>query len=216
MEVIRLTSVSKAFHGRPIYSSATATFESGKITAIVGPNGSGKSLLFRMICGLVRPDEGNVWVEPAYLSGGRDFPDRFGIIIDRPGFIEHRSGLANLQELARIRKRISEPEISASMERFGLDPSLKQRVRHYSLGMRQRLALAQAFMESPEVLILDEPFNALDAEMVIKVQRELRDFRDNGGTVIFASHNQSDVDHLADCTLEVRGERLSPVLAKPA
>jgi ABC-2 type transport system ATP-binding protein len=208
VDIIRLSSVSKSFHGRPIYSSASATFESGSITGVVGPNGSGKSLLFRMMCGFVTPDEGEIWVDPRYLPPKRDYPDRFGIIIDRPGFVQHLSGLANMELLANIRRRIGREEIIRFMADFGLDPTLKQKVRHYSLGMRQKLALVQAFMESPDVVILDEPFNALDADSVAHVREQIAQFHQRGGTVIFTSHNAVDIDTLADSVVEVRDGEL--------
>jgi ABC-2 type transport system ATP-binding protein len=197
MQIIKVTSVSKSFRGREVLTSANASFDKGSITALVGANGSGKSLLFRMICGFVTPDSGEIWVDPSYLSKGRDYPEKFGISIDRPGFIAHLTGFANLEMLANIRRTIGASEITQIMLDFGLDPKLKQKVRHYSLGMKQKLALAQAFMESPEVLILDEPFNALDEESVETVRNRIRVFNQNGGTVIFTSHNSDDVRQLA-------------------
>jgi ABC-2 type transport system ATP-binding protein len=161
-----------------------------------------------MMCGFVAPDDGEIWVDPQYLSPRRDYPDRFGIIIDRPGFVPHLSGLANMELLASIRRRIGREEITRFMSDFGLDPTLKQRVRHYSLGMRQKLALVQAFMESPDVLILDEPFNALDADSVTGVREQITRFHKAGGTVIFTSHNQADIETLADSVVEVRDGEL--------
>ena len=208
MQIIKVTSVSKSFRGREILSAATASFDKGSITALVGANGSGKSLLFRMICGFVTPDSGEIWVDPIYLSKGRDYPEKFGISIDRPGFIAHLTGFANLEMLANIRRTIGESEITQIMLDFGLDPKLKQKVRHYSLGMKQKLALAQAFMESPEVLILDEPFNGLDEESVETVRNRILAFNQNGGTVIFTSHNSEDVRQLASKVYAIRNGTL--------
>jgi ABC-2 type transport system ATP-binding protein len=208
MALITLNNLSKSFHDRPVYSNATAGFAAGKITGLVGPNGSGKSLLFRMLCGFVIPDSGEISVDPKYLSPKRDFPEKFGIIIDRPGFLNHLTGLENLELLAKIRGVIGRKEIAGLMAGFGLDPELKQKVRHYSLGMRQKLALIQAFMEDPEVLILDEPFNALDADSVADVKQRIIDFNKNGGTVIFTSHNSADIDELAHEVYEVRDAAL--------
>ncbi|MEO0025116.1 MAG: hypothetical protein RL196_1557 [Actinomycetota bacterium] len=208
MQIIKVTSISKSFRGSEIFASATASFDKGSITAVVGANGSGKSLLFRMICGFVTPDSGQIWVDPTFLSKGRDYPEKFGISIDRPGFIAHLTGFENLEMLANIRRAIGVAEITQIMLDFGLDPKLKQKVRHYSLGMKQKLALAQAFMESPEVLILDEPFNGLDEESVENVRKRILDFNQNGGTVIFTSHNSEDVRQLASMVYVVRNGTL--------
>lgn len=208
MNVISITDVTKSFHGRALYSKASATFPERRVTALVGPNGSGKSVLFRMICGFLQPDSGEVWIDPRFLPKGRDYPAQFGIIIDRPGFVPHLTGYGNLELLARIRKVISRGEIEASLRRFGLDPELRQQVKHYSLGMRQKLALAQAFMESPEVVLLDEPFNALDEDSVSVVRAVIRDFQAAGGTVVFTSHNPEDVAALADGVIRLNEGKL--------
>ena len=169
-----------------------------------------------MICGFARPDRGEIWVNPKYLSQNRDYPERFGIIIDKPGFLPSFTGLANLEALAAIRKEISRDQITATMRIFGLDPNLKQKVRHYSLGMKQKLALIQAFMENPEVLLLDEPFNALDSDSVVELRSRLLEFRNAGGTVIFTSHNEADVEALADEIYELRNGQLLKRLPNPS
>jgi ABC-2 type transport system ATP-binding protein len=210
MQAIKINGIYKSFKGREVLTNASATFEVGKITAVVGVNGSGKSLLFRILCGFTKPDNGEVQIAKEYMSKGRDFPEHFGVIIDRPGFVSNLTGFENLKLLAKLRNVIGDLEIAKTMQGFGLDPSLKQKVRHYSLGMRQKLALSQAFMEDPRVLVLDEPFNALDIESVQMVRERLLAFKESGGTVIFTSHNEADVSALADRVLELRnGELLS-------
>jgi len=208
MQAITIDGIHKSFKGREILTNACAIFEAGKITAVIGVNGSGKSLLFRILCGFTKPDSGEVKIAQEYMSKRRDFPEHFGVIIDRPGFVANLTGFENLKLLAKIRNVIGEMEISETMQSFGLDPSLKQKVRHYSLGMRQKLALSQAFMEAPRVLVLDEPFNALDVESVQIVRKKLLDFKQSGGTVIFTSHNEADVSALADQVFELRNGEL--------
>jgi ABC-2 type transport system ATP-binding protein len=208
MQAITIDGIHKSFKGREILTNACAIFEAGKITAVIGVNGSGKSLLFRILCGFTKPDSGQVKIAQEYMSKRRDFPEHFGVIIDRPGFVANLTGFENLKILAKIRNVIGEREISETMQSFGLDPSLKQKVRHYSLGMRQKLALSQAFMEAPRVLVLDEPFNALDVESVQIVRKKLLDFKQSGGTVIFTSHNEADVSALADQVFELRNGEL--------
>ena len=204
MEVIRLDRVSKAFRGDTLYSDISMAIEAGKITSITGANGSGKSVLFRIMCGFAKPDSGVVTIAPRYLSTKRDFPSKFGVLIDRPGFVPNLTGFQNLQKLARIQGLISDDEIRGWMTRLGLDPEAKQPVRKYSLGMRQKVALTQAFMEHPEVLILDEPFNALDKESAASVRELLKELASQGITIVFASHNESDVNDLAEVRYQIQ------------
>lgn len=203
MPVIEATNVKKSYRGRVLYDHVNFAIPEGRITAVTGPNGTGKSVLFRLMCGFTAPDEGTITISPEYLSARRDFPERFGVIIDRPGYLASRTGMQNLQDLARIRARISDTDIAATMQRVGLDPKLTQKVRHYSLGMKQKLALAQALMEQPTVLILDEPFNALDATTVTNVKAILHEAHQAGTTIVFTSHNRQDIDDLAERELTI-------------
>lgn len=211
MPIIQFRDVEKSFHGIPLYTGVNLVVEPGELLAVVGPNGSGKSVLFRLMCGFLKPDAGSVEIDPAYLSKGREFPERFGVVIDRPGYLAHRTGLQNLIELASIRKIIGEDEVRDTMQLLGLDPNLKQKVRRYSLGMKQKLAIAQALMEKPDVLILDEPFNALDAASVIMLKEHLKTLNDSGVTIVFSSHNQSDIDDLAKRRLRIEGVQVQSV-----
>lgn len=208
MSVITLESVSKSFRGRPIFRDVSLEIEEGTVVAITGPNGSGKSVLFRVMCGFLLPDSGSVTISPKFLSRARTFPEDFGIIIDRPGYLAGKSGIDNLRELARIRGVIGDVEIQSTMSELGLSPSLKQKVRHYSLGMKQKLAIAQAIMEKPRVLLLDEPFNALDVDSVANVKRILKDLNKAGVTVVFSSHSESDVKELANKRFTIQNEQV--------
>lgn len=203
MNVIEVRDVDKSFSGSPLFRGANLRIEHGRIHALVGPNGSGKSVLFRMICGFITPDAGVVRVDPHYLSPRRVFPEGFGILIDRPGFVAGHRGIDNLRELAGIRGVIGDEEIREAMRRVGLDPELRHKVRHYSLGMKQKLGLAQAIMEKPQVLLLDEPFNALDEESTQRIRGLLRELRDEGVTVVFTSHHAADVAELAEYTFRI-------------
>jgi ABC-2 type transport system ATP-binding protein len=213
MTIIELDRVTKSFKGLTLFENATATFEAGKIYGIVGHNGSGKSVLFKMICGFLLPDAGTVTIAPRFRPAGRTFPQDFGVIIDRPGYLPNKTGLDNLRELARIRGLIGEMEIRGAMEKVGLNPDLPQKVRNYSLGMKQKLALAQAIMENQQVLILDEPFNGLDIDSVETIRELLKAFREEGGTIIFSSHNREDMDLLADHIFQIRGNSLEEISA---
>ena len=203
MNVITANGVTKSYRGRALYKDATFTIPRGSTTGIAGPNGSGKSVLFRLMCGFARPDSGTITIDPTYLSARRTFPEKFGVLIDRPGYISGATGLDNLLTLAKIRRRIDESKVRETMNVLGLDPALTQKVRHYSLGMKQKLALAQALMEDPDILLLDEPFNALDADTVATVKTLLRSFQQRGGTLVFTSHNPADIPELATQTLTV-------------
>ncbi|GAA1710866.1 ABC transporter ATP-binding protein [Isoptericola hypogeus] len=213
MSIVSLRGVSKSFRGNQLLSGVDFDLEAGTIQAIQGPNGSGKSVLLKILCGFVRPDDGQVRIDPAYLSPRHTFPQEFGVIIDRPGYVAAATGYANLERLAEIRGVIGRNEIVGAMRKVGLDPDARQKVGNYSLGMKQRLALAQAFMEGQRVLVLDEPFNALDADGVEEVRDMLRIFRDEGRTILFTSHNQEDIDALADAVHRINRGTLEPVRA---
>lgn len=211
MPIASLRGVSKSFRGTNLFADVDYDLQRGSIQALQGANGSGKSVLLKVLCGFVRPDAGTVVIDPEYLSAGQVFPQGFGVIIDRPGYLASATGYANLERLAEIRGVIGKSEIQAAMERVGLDPGARQKVRNYSLGMKQRLALAQTFMEGQQVLVLDEPFNALDAGGIDDVRGLLREFRDEGRTILFTSHQQDDVDMLADVVHRINRNRLELV-----
>jgi ABC-2 type transport system ATP-binding protein len=211
MSVISMTNVSKSFKGLTLFDSIDLNIEKGKIYGFIGPNGSGKSILFKMICGFVFPDSGQIKVQGETIGKSKRFPDNFGIIIDRPGYIASKTGLQNLQDLASIRGQISDEKIKKTMERVGLQPDAKQKVKNYSLGMKQKLAIAQAIMEDQQVLILDEAFNALDASSVNTIRNLLLKFKKEGRTILVTSHNQEDIDILCDEVFRINGYNLEAV-----
>lgn len=193
----------KSFGKEEILHGIDRTFAAGKIHGIVGNNGSGKTVLMKCICGFLIPDEGHVRVNGKEVGKDIDFPEDMGIIIETPGFLPGVTGLKNLKLLASLRGLADEKKIRQTIERVGLDPALKKPVSKYSLGMRQRLGIAQAIMEDPSLLILDEPFNGLDKHGVAEIRQLIRELRTEGKTILLASHNQTDIDELCDTVCEM-------------
>ena len=201
--MIEIKNVCKSFGEEQVLKSVTHTFSRGKIHGIVGNNGSGKTVLMKCICGFLRPDAGQIFVGGVQIGKDRDFPEDIGIIIETPGFLPHLSGFQNLKLLATLKRRANDHTIRAVLEQVGLDPSMKKPVGKYSLGMRQRLGLAQALMEDPELLILDEPLNGLDKHGAAHIRHIIKGLREDGKTVLLASHNQQDIDELCDTVCEM-------------
>ena len=177
--------------------------EQGKIHGIVGRNGSGKTLLMKCICGFIRPNEGHIYVRDKEIGKDIDFTPDTGIIIETPGFIPYYSGYRNLKVLAAINNRISRKDIENAMYQVGLDPTMKKRVATYSLGMRQRLGIAQAIMADPSFIILDEPFNGLDKHGVEEMREYFLSLKKKGKTILLTSHNTEDIEYLCDTVVEM-------------
>ena len=196
--IISLDQVSKSFSGRRVLSDVSLDVEKGSTVGIVGANGSGKSVLFNIICGFLTPDSGQVYVRGQALGKGRDFPENVGVLINSPGFIGLNTGLQNLRYLAGIRGVAGEKEIRSAMQKTGLDPEDKTKVEHYSMGMKQKLGIAQAVMEDQDILILDEPFNALDYKTYNDTKDIIRILQAEGRTILMTSHNYDDLETL--CT----------------
>ena len=195
---IFVENVTKVFGEQDALKNVSAKFGMGKIYGIVGRNGSGKTVLLKCICGLLHPTAGTVTVNGKIVGKDVDYPENIGFIIETPGFLPRYSGLKNLKYLASIRGRVQEDEIRKCMELVGLDPDDKKRVGNYSLGMRQRLGIAQALMENPDILILDEPMNALDHNGVEDIRMVLLEMKEKGKLIIIASHVRDDIDILCD------------------
>ncbi|MGG1218215.1 ATP-binding cassette domain-containing protein [Priestia endophytica] len=194
MSIISINNVTKGFKQNILLENVNLDIDKGKIYGIVGPNGSGKSILFKMICGFIFPDKGNIFINGAETGKKNRFPENFGVIIERPGYIANKTGFQNLKELSLIRGVINDKQIAETMELVGLDPNSNQKVKDFSLGMKQKLAICQAIMEEQQVLILDEPFNALDIDSVKKIRDLLLKFKDEGRTILLTSHNQEDIN----------------------
>ena len=202
-DIIEVRGLSLTIGKTAILNDVTVSLEAGKIHGLIGRNGSGKTMLMKCICGFIRPTRGVVVVDGKRVGKDVDFPKNMGIIIETPGFIPYYSGYKNLKLLAGLRNKIGKEEIIQAMERTGLDPKLKRHVKKYSLGMRQRLGLAQAFMEDPDILILDEPMNGLDKDGVEDMRRYLIDLREQGKTILIASHSSEDISVLCDAVYEM-------------
>lgn len=207
--IIDIKDVSLTIGRNRILNDINVSFEKGKIHGMVGRNGSGKTMLIKCICGFVRPTEGKIIVDGKKIGKDIDFPNDMGYIIETPGFIPYYSGYMNLKLLADLNGKIGEKEIRHSMECVGLDPDLKRHVRKYSLGMRQRLGIAQAIMEDPEILLLDEPFNGLDSDGVHEMHDYFRSLKERGKTIILVSHSAEDIDALCDDVLHIEKGKIS-------
>lgn len=170
-DVIVIDKLTKSFKGKTVLEDVNMRLQEGGIYGIVGDNGSGKTVLLKLICGFMKPDSGMVTVNGKVIGKDADFPENTGIIIEAPGFLPNYSGMKNLEYLASIRGKIGKEQIESAMKTVGLDPSSKLRVGKYSLGMKQRLGIAQAIMEDQQLLILDEPMNALDKDAVEEMRR---------------------------------------------
>lgn len=201
--IIEVCGVNKYFGEEHVLKDVSHTFEKGKIHGIVGNNGSGKTVLMKCICGFLKPDIGVIYVNHKQVGKETDFPEDIGIIIETPGFLPHLSGTQNLKILASLQKKANALTIRTVLEQVGLDPDMKKPVGKYSLGMRQRLGFAQALMEDPSLLILDEPLNGLDKHGVVHIRNVIKGLRAEGKTVILASHNQVDIDELCDTVCEM-------------
>ena len=201
--VIRVEGVYKRFGTDTVLKDVSRSFERGRIHGIVGNNGSGKTVLMKCICGFLIPDSGSITVNGERVGVDVDFPRDLGLIIETPGFLPNMTGVKNLEILASLNKKIGLEEIAAAIRRVGLDPLMKKPVGKYSLGMRQRLGIAQAIMEDPALLILDEPLNGLDKHGVREMRQLIKGLKEQGKTILLASHNQGDIDELCDTVCEM-------------
>lgn len=211
MDIIEVKDLSLTIKKTEILKNVNVSFEKGKIHGLIGRNGSGKTMLMKCVCGFIKPTKGTVTVGGRLIGKDCDFPEDVGIIIETPGFIPYYSGYKNLKLLADLNKKIGREQIRSSMEQAGLDPDMKRHVRKYSLGMRQRLGLAQAIMEDPDILILDEPMNGLDKEGVSDMRKYLLRLKEQGKTIIIASHSSEDIEVLCDTVSEMDKGVLSDI-----
>jgi ABC-2 type transport system ATP-binding protein len=196
--VIELVNVSKKFKNRTILQDINLKISKGQSIGIIGPNGSGKSVLFKLIAGFIKPDSGEVYIRGQKLGKDFDFPNDTGVLINNPGYIGIYSGLKNLKFLAEINNKIDENKVKDTLRLVGLDPDDKTRVSAYSLGMKKKLGIAQAIMEDQNIIILDEPFNALDIKSYKDAKNIIKQQQEKGHTILLTSHNQADIEELCD------------------
>ena len=208
---IKIENINKSFGETVVLSNVNIEFEKGKVHGLIGRNGSGKTMLMKCICGFVPLSSGQIMINGKTLKKDFDMPKDIGVIIETPGFLHNQTGFQNLKLLASIKNRITDAEIRRAIETVGLDADMKKKVGKYSLGMRQRLAIAQAIMENPPILLLDEPFNGLDNDGVEKMRELFLALKAQGKTIILASHNQTDINTLCDEVFEIDAGKLQCV-----
>lgn len=206
---IQLLDVSKIIKGVDILSDVNAEFASGTVTGLHGVNGSGKTMILRLLAGLIKPTKGQVLIDGKELWKELSFPESMGALIENPAFIDYYSGLENLKVLASIRNRITEAEIKDAIHTVGLDPNSKKKYRKYSLGMKQRLGIACAVMEKPQVILLDEPTNALDTDGIQMVKRVVLREKARGAVVVMACHDAEVLRELSDVIYHINEGRIS-------
>ena len=203
MSVIEIKNVVKKWGNNTVLKSVNLMAERSEIVCIIGHNGSGKTVLMKCVCGFITPDSGEITISGKRIGKDIDIPKNIGLIIETPGFLPNFSGFSNLWQLAKIRGKITKDDVRAIMKKVGLDPNEKKHVGKYSLGMRQRLGIAQAIMENPDILILDEPMNGLDKDGVADMRELFLQLKADGKTIIVASHNSMDIDVLCDRVFEI-------------
>lgn len=206
--IIRVEQICKKFQQTYVLENINLEMSKGEICGLIGRNGSGKTMLLKCICGFVIPTSGKIFIHEEELNHKIKAAQNMGIIIETPGFLPDVTGFQNLKYLSLIYKKIGNNEIIETMEKVGLDASSKKKVGKYSLGMRQRLGIAQAIMENPEILILDEPMNGLDNQGVDDMRKLFMQLKDNGTTILLASHNREDIGILCNKVLELDRGRI--------
>ena len=215
MSYICFENVSKCFNKNVVIDSAAFGIEKGEVCGFVGRNGSGKTVIFKLMTGLLMPDSGSITIDGVnYSEKGRFFPSA-GVMIETPGFIPHYSGLKNLRLLNSMSSNpVPKDEICRLMERLGLDPKNHHPTRTYSLGMRQKLGIIQAVMNKPELLVLDEPMNSLDAESAREVRALISELNKDGTTVVLASHISDDIETLCTRIFSIENTVLTELAPK--
>ena len=206
--LVRIENATKTIKGATILENISISFEKGRIYGLRGKNGSGKTMLLRLIAGLILPTSGSVYIDEQELGKDISFPPSIGVLIENPSFISNYTGFANLKALASIQHRINDVEIEESIRGVGLNPSDRRPFRKYSLGMKQRLGIACAVMEKPDIVLLDEPYNALDDDAIALTTGIIREQRQRGALVILASHEWEAIRDIVDCAIDMKHGRI--------
>lgn len=207
---IEVRNLTKRISGNLILDNINIKMTGGKIYGLKGKNGSGKTMLMRAICGLILPTEGEVIIDGQVLGKDISFPNSLGALIESPGFISNYSGFKNLKILSEIQGKIDDNKINEVLTMVGLDPKEKKKFKKYSLGMKQKLGIAAAIMEEPEIIILDEPTNALDESSVISLRKTLQKYRDAGALITISCHDSEELEFLSDEIFFMENGRLKP------
>lgn len=197
-EYVEISNYKKVIKGNTILSDINLKFQRGKVYGFKGKNGSGKSMLFRAISGLIKATEGEVMINGKKIGRDISFPENLGLLIEYPGFLSDFTGFQNLKYLADINKKIDDNKIKNTLEAVGLDPEDKRKFKKYSLGMKQRLGVAQAVMENPDIIILDEPTNALDIDGVELINKIILELRNQNKLILISNHDKEEMEMIAD------------------
>ena len=200
---IEIKNVTKIINGNTVLSNIELSMEKGKIYGLKGKNGSGKTMLMRIISGLITPTEGKVIIDGKVLGKDMSFPESIGILIENPAFLQAYSGFENLKMIAAIKNYIDDEEICKVIRRVGLNPDDKKKYKKYSLGMKQKLGIACAIMEKPDIIVLDEPVNAVDEEGVKVIREILNELKKEGKVIILACHDKEELFFLSDEIIEI-------------
>lgn len=204
MEII-IDHATKRIRNATVLKDISYRFTSGRVYGLQGPNGCGKTMLMRLVAGLIRPTEGSVYVDGAELGKEIDFPDSMGVLIENPAFLPNSTGMDNLKLLAQLKNRISDRQIKQAIENVGLDPQDCRKYKKYSLGMKQRLGIAAALMEQPELIILDEPTNALDNNGIEQIYALIRREQKRGALILLTCHDSAILTTLSDEIISIDG-----------
>ena len=206
---VEIQNYTKRIKRKTVLDHVDCGFERGEVCGLVGPNGSGKTMLLRAMCGVIRPTDGQVSIGGKPVVFNESLPERVGVLIEHPGFIGADTALGNLKYLAGLDGGLDEQETERLMKVFGIWRQRNEKVRSFSLGMRQKLAIVQALMEHQRLILLDEPTNGLDHESVLAFQREMRRQQNLGNTVIIASHHGDELREIADRILHMENGRVA-------
>ncbi|MGN0581379.1 MAG: ATP-binding cassette domain-containing protein [Oscillospiraceae bacterium] len=206
---IKISNLSKTIKGAKIIDNINIEMNSGNVYGLCGYNGCGKTMLMRLISGLILPSEGEIFFDNNILGKDMDFPESMGILIERPEFLVEHSGFENLHMLASIKGIASDEILKKTLLRVGLNPEDRKKYQKYSLGMKQRLGIAAAIMETPDIVILDEPTNALDLDGIKKVQRIIREECERGAIVIMSCHDYNILEDVCDVIYSIQYGRIT-------
>lgn len=209
---IEVKDYTKTIKNTTVLDHINVTFESGKVYGLKGKNGSGKTMLMRAVSGLIKPTSGQIIIENEVLGKDISFPRSIGVLIENPSFLSNETGFMNLRMLADLGEGVSDEDIKKTLEEVGLDPEDRKSYKKYSLGMKQKLGIAAAIMEHPDIIVLDEPINALDQDSVEAVKKLIIRERDRGAVIILACHDTEELEYLADEIICIQAGKIIPGL----
>lgn len=206
--MIKIRNISKRFKNLEIFEDVSLEIPTGKIVGLVGENGSGKSVLMKMLCGYSKPTSGSINVYEETLGVNRDFPRSVGVLINDSHFIKNYTGMENLEYLINIRKQTDKTFLNELIQIFDMERNIHKRYKAYSLGMKQKLRIIQAFMEQPNLVLLDEPFNALDKKSTMVLVDLIKRYINEERIINFTSHEYQHIEHLADTVLTIQDKKI--------